>query len=161
VKRRLHPPLAALVFAGAIALVGCGVSAVTLALDAVVAAAETAAELPNPPAYVGQIADAAIFAADELASSDSVALKVSKIAGEFAAIAVPSAAAGSPVALIAQAVTNFLALLNTSSAQLERLPVYADSFAARKTMKLGPADQARLKKIRARAEAVKAKLNKK
>ncbi|MGH7484617.1 MAG: hypothetical protein ACREMY_03300 [bacterium] len=115
--------LAAVLAALALLLAACGTSSVVTALEAVVATAETAVsvlsatgQIPAPVAteiniYLGDVGTAAAFAASELASTDSTAVKVTKIIQQFSMIAAPSLPPGTAQTIIAvvQAVTTAIA----------------------------------------------------
>lgn len=164
-----------LFLAGAIALVGCSQSQVTITLDLVVTAAdvavstlETTGQIPAPIAnevtsYLGQVTTAVDFATTELATTDTAAIKATKITSEFAALALPQLPPGGPAAIVAtinavaQAIGKFLATIQTTSAQLETPGALAFAGSSG-SAKLNSADKKALPKIAARNAAVKAKL---
>jgi hypothetical protein len=160
-----------------LALVSCGQSEVTLTLDLVITAADAAlTELQSTgqvssgttasiTSYLNQIVTAVSFTTTELASTDSDAIKSTKIAAEFATVLAPNLSSGTPLVIVAtigavaKAVTNFLALMATTSAQLQTFEGNA-FFAAHKGWKLTKGDQKALPKIAAKAAALKARLAK-
>ncbi len=165
----------ALVIGLCLALVGCGQSDITLTLDLVITAADaaltalettgqvssgTAGQITN---YLTEVTNAVDFTTTELASSDSDAIKAGKIAQEFATVIAPNLPAGTPlviatvIAAVAKSVTNFLAVMTTTSAGLQSTEGNA-FFAAHKGWKLTKGDQKALPKIRAKAQALKTKL---
>lgn len=121
----------AAILAGTLALASCSQSQVTVTLDLVVTAADVAVStlqstgaLPPGTAtviqgYLGSVTTAVSFATTELASADTGAVKASKIAAEFAMLAVPNLPAGTPQVIgetlqaVASAIANFLATLPT------------------------------------------------
>lgn len=159
---------------GLMTLVGCGLS-VTNTLQLVIAAAEAAVSVASPAEavvvnpYLLAVSQATSFAASELASTDSTANKVEKIVNQFATIAAPQLPAGTPQKIVAvikavdTAVVNFLASIQVPSPTPSRL---ANAHAAAvkvaavtpKSIKVSAADLKKLAAIKARAEALAAKL---
>lgn len=152
-KRSLFVVLAAL-----FALVSCGSNQVLTTLQLVVASSEAAVAAleaggtidPNTAAkienYLTSVSTAASFAATELASSDSTAVKAAKIVQEFATVTAPDLPAGTPqvilttVNAVVQAVLNFLATVQPA-------PTAA-------AIKISEQDKAALKTLQVRADAV-------
>lgn len=132
--------------AGLLMQVACSQSQVITTLDLVVTAADTAVTVLQatgtlPPGtaslitgYLNQVTAGVQFATTELASSDSNAVKASKIVGYFAMIAVPNLPPGTVqtvvavVQAVANAVANFLATLpnmSLTAADQKALPMVA------------------------------------
>lgn len=117
-------------------LVACSQSQVTETLALVVTAADAAVttlqatgQIPPGTAtlitnYLSEVSTGVSFATMELASTDSSALKASRIAQEFASITVPNlpvgtaTAIGATVAAVVSAVSNFLATIQPAAASL-------------------------------------------
>jgi hypothetical protein len=158
-----------------LALVSCGQSDVTLTLDLVVTAADaalttlegsgqvSASTAGQVNSYLTQVTNAVTFTTTELASSDSDAIKSTKIAAEFASVIAPNLPGGTAleivavVGAVAKSVTNFLALMSSTSAQLRSAEGNA-FFAAAKGWKLSKGDQKALPKIAAKAAALRKRL---
>ena len=161
-------------------LAGCGSSAVQdlqlviAGSEAVVAALETVGVIPASVSaaintYMGQVSAFADFATTELASTDTAAVKASRIAAEAASVAKPDLPGGTPTLLVtsiqavAQAVATFLANIHTTAALISE-PSYGNSFAAAgkpAKINISKADQKKLEALHARAAALKAKFPKK
>lgn len=149
-------------------LAGCGSGTVVTALELVTAASEAAVSTLEAAgqitpgtaiqidSYLANVSAATQFAATELQSTDTTALKVSKIAAQFAGIAVPNLPPGTAQAIVtaiqavANAVSKFLVQIQPPPAPSAKLPVLAFS----------SKDQVKLEAIRSRAEVVHQKVTK-
>ena len=166
--------LAFAAFALTLSMVACSQSQVTETLSLVVTAADAAVsvleaggQIPAPVAtqitnYLAEVTTGVQFATTELASSDSDALKASKIAQEFATISAPNlppgigAAIGATVQAVASAVTNFLATVQAQASAQTITVRDVTAFAAKaKGLK---AAKKQLTAIQAKNAAVKARL---
>jgi hypothetical protein len=163
------------------ALVGCSSSAVRdLQLvvaggEAVVAALESAGTIPAPAAalintYMGQVSAFVSFSTTELASSDSPAVKASKIAAEAVGISKPDLPSGTPtlvatsIQAVASALANFLSNIAATSAQLSVSPQFASGFGAKKKapkLDMSASDKKKLAELHARAVILQSKFPKK
>ncbi len=164
-------------------LVGCSSSAVrdlqlvVAGSEAVVAALESVGTIPAPMAaainvYMGQVSSFVTFATAELASTDTAAVKTSKLAAEAATVSKADLPPGTP-ALIATAIqavatslATFLGNIQTASnlASEDLPPPYASTFMAAKASKSGKmskSDEKKLAELHARALALKARFPKK
>jgi hypothetical protein len=169
----------AVVLLMSLALVGCSSSAVrdlqlvVAASEAVVAALETSGVIPAPigaavNVYMGQVSEFVTFATTELASSDSSAVKASKIAAEAAAVAKPDLPPGTPnliataIQAVAASLGTFLGNIQATAAVISH-PSYGNSFFAEKAakLKISKADEKKLAELHARALVLKAKFPKK
>jgi hypothetical protein len=146
-------------------------SAVTETLALIVSASSAAIDVVDPALasvvtpYFTEVTNAVDFATTELASSDSGAVKATKIAQQFAMIAAPSLPKGTAqtvvlaIEAVATAVQNFLKTISASSAELQSTPAGASAFFAtgKGSMKMSRKE---VEKIRAANDAVKRKLAK-
>lgn len=149
-------------------LQACGTNQVITTLETVVTASETAlnvlaatgaipaATVTIADAYLKSVDQAAVFAAQELQSSDSPALKITKIVQQFAMIAQPNLPPGTAQTIVSiiQAVTtaveNFLKSIQ---------PASATAAAKIPNFKFSASDLERLKAIQAKAESQVQTLN--
>jgi hypothetical protein len=150
----------------ALVLTGCGVSSVVTSLELVTAASEAAVGALEgagqiTPAtamlidqYLAQVSMATQFAATELASTDTTPEKISKIASQFAGIAIPDLPPGTAQAIVltvqavAKAVAAFLMNIQTPTPPASKF-VLSDN------------DRAKLAQIRGRAGVVYARTRRK
>lgn len=163
--------LGALLIVLILTLASCGASSVITGLELVTDAAEAAVtalaatgQIPAPTVtlidnYLSQVSSATEFAVTELESTDTTAVKASKIIGQFAMIVAPDLPPGiaqgivAAIQSVAKSVASFLATLGspgTAPTAAQKLP----------NLKLSDSDRGRLDKIRVRAQAVKAKVSK-
>jgi len=166
--------LASVVLIGALLFeTACGQSQVTETLALVVAAASAAIDVADPALapvvapYLTGVTNAVDFAATELASTDTDAVKAAKIAQEFASVAAPNLPPGTALTIVtvigavATAVKNFLGTVAATSATLEGNAAYVESFAAKgKGLKMSSADQKAIAKIQVENAKARAKLAK-
>lgn len=157
-------------------LQGCAIS-VTSTLQLVIAAAEAAIPVIDPAAasvampYLKAVSQAVSFASTELASADTSAVKAEKIITQFATIAAPNLPPGisqtivSAVLAVTSAVGNFLATIQTAAppavaATAVRISGRAapKPTAVPKQITVSAKDQQALLAIRARADALAAKI---
>jgi len=156
--------------------VACSQSQVTLTLDLIVTAADTAVstlqatgQISSTEAtlinnYLNEVTSAVQFSTTELASSDTPEVKSAKIIAQFASVAAPQLS-GAPAAIVetisavAKAVANFLSTIQTTSAQMISLKG-VESFRSSTHWKLSRGDKSALKKIEAHVKVVKAKIKK-
>lgn len=170
----------ALVLLLSLSLMSCSSSAVRdLQLvvaggEAVVAALESSGTIPAPLAalinvYMGQVATFTDFAIAELASTDTPAVKASKIAAEAASVSKPDLPPGTPALIgtsiqaVASALATFLGNIHTT-AELISTPSFGNSFAAGgkpAKLKLSKSDEKKLAELRARAQRLKQRFPKK
>jgi hypothetical protein len=141
-------------------LVGCGTSQVVSTLDAVVASAQAAVSVLGaagqiPPGtvalidtYLKAVSQAAMFASTEINSSDSTAVRITKIVQQFAMITAPNLPAGTAQNIVAviQAVTQAIASFLTNLQ-----PVGVGTTAS---IRFSKSDLARLGAIHTKAQAV-------
>jgi|SRR5271166_1575886 len=150
-------------------LTGCGTSQVVNTLEAVIASAEVAVAtlgatgtvpagtVTSLDAYLKAIASATAFASTELASTDSPAVKATKIALEFGMVVAPVLPPGIAqtvvvvIQAVTQAVANFLAAIQPAAA--------VAAAHAPATMNLSSSDKVRLAAIGQRAQALLQKLH--
>ena len=141
--------------------------------EAVVAALESAGTIPAPIAaavnvYMGQLSAFVDFATTELASTDTAAIKASKIAAEAATVAGPDLPPGTPAVIaasikaVATALATFLGSIQTTAALLSE-PSYGNSFMAGKPakLKISKSDEKKLAALLPRVEKLKARFPKK
>lgn len=151
----------------------CSQSQVTITLDLILTAADTAvstlqstgtipaAEAAVIQQYLSEVNDAVSYTTTELASSDSTTVKTAKITSKFASIVVPQLS-GTPASIVTtisavvNAVSNFLSTLTTTNAQLIQ---FENSFTGTHSWKLTRGDKQHLNAIAAKAKVLKAKLN--
>lgn len=165
------------------ALAGCSSSAVrdlelvVAGSEAVVAALESVGTIPAPIAaavnvYMGQLSAFVDFATTELASTDTAAIKASKIAAEAATVAGPDLPPGTPaliatsISAVVTALATFLGNIHTTAslASEDLPPPYANSFTAvkaSKSGKLSKSDEKKLAALLPRVEKLKARFPKK
>jgi hypothetical protein len=152
------------------ALTGCGVSNVTTTLEIVITSAETAVGVLGatgtiPPAVVTQVdtyltlvSQATSFAATELASSDSSAVKADKIIAQFASISAPILPPGIAQTIVAviQAVANAVANFLNTIQPAATTGIHRASIPS--SIKISSADKNTLSQIKLRADALTLKI---
>lgn len=162
-----------------LSLTACSGNQVTTTLQLVVAAAEAAVDtlgstgslsqdvVQQVDGYLLATSDGVQFATDELASSDTPAVKASKIAQKFAGISAPNLPPGTPqtvlavVSSVSKAILSFLSTVQQSQAVLVAHPEYATAFAGEAKGKMPKAADKKLKDIKSRAERLKQRIRKK
>ncbi len=163
-------------------LVGCGNSAVqdiqlvVATSEAVVAALETTGTIPAPVAtavnvYMGQATEFVNFAITELASTDTPAVKASKIAAEGALLSKPDLPPGTPTSVatsiqaVASALAVFLANIQTAATAMRAVesPMVLSATEKPKPakLKMSDSDKKKLEALKVRAEMLKARFPKK
>jgi len=146
---------------------------VTSTLQLVIAAAEAAVGVIDPPAavlinpYLRAVSLATSFAATELASSDTSPVKAEKIIAQFASITAPNLPPGisrtivAAVEAVTTAVTNFLATIQPAAPPplTARTTGKAAPQTVPKQIKISSGDLTTLTSIKSRADALAAKIH--